>query len=117
MKVKKSEVIQILLTIASYDAKTLTPISGVLFEKISLGTKRKFQKIQKELEGHRQQIEHDAKDIEKECGEDEERKKKEIEELAAEEVELTSEPVSISFIENIETDKNYDWSLLEKICI
>jgi hypothetical protein len=83
-------------------------IQGILNEKITLGLKRRGQKILKAVATHYQEYENDLK----ECGENE----SEINELNNEVVKLDCEPLSLQMIEAIETENNYNWDLIEKLC-
>ena len=103
---RKDKIFGCLLHISSFDSKTQQPISGLLFENITLGTKRKLQKIHKELIGFYTEYQEDLKEAT-------EKGPEEVAILNAEEVTLTSEPVSLSMIEAIQTDKNYDFEIIE----
>lgn len=113
MTIKKSQVVPLLSNIAMY-SKDGQMISGLLKEKITLGTKRRLQKIQKQLISEYEQLKKDVEQIKSECkSEDQE---KEIQELMNEEINLNCEKISFSQIENLETESCYDFDLLEKIC-
>lgn len=103
---RKDKIFSCLLHISSFDTKTDLPISGLLFENITLGTKRKLQKIQKELMGFYAEYQEHLKEAT-------EKGPEEVAILNAEEVTLTSETVSMAMIEAIQTDKNYDFDIIE----
>jgi hypothetical protein len=113
MRIKKSHIRAILLTLLSFNEKTGQPYSGLLLENLGLGVKRKLQKIRNELLAHEAELKADESEIVK--IEDEEQRNKEAEELYNEEITLLSEPAMISEIEKIQTDKNYDFELIEMI--
>lgn len=121
IKLEKSKLEPTLLTISSYSApkegEVQKMVSGLLMETLTLGTKRRLQKIHKEAQKAYSQLIEDAKEVNKECGEDKERLKNELEELLKETVEIDAEPILMSFIENISTTNNYDFDIIEKIAI
>ena len=98
------------MTLASYDMKTGHPVSGLLFENISLGLKRKLQKISKWLIS-----EHVQLDADKKTASESEDPKKEIAELMDEEVKSDLDFASLEAIEAIKTDRNYDFEIIELI--
>lgn len=104
---KKSEIEKVLLILsATKDGK----IIGLLHEKITLGTKRKLQKIfnclLKEYELLQEHI--------KECAKSE-NKENELSELLEEIIKCDCDKISILNIETVETDSNYDFEMIEKI--
>ena len=108
MKLKKSELNTLLITISS--TKTTGEIridQGLLNEKITLGLKRRLQKIYKEAYPLYEEYLADLK----ECDGNED----EIKMLNDEEVTINHDPVSLAIIEAIETEHNYDWTIIEKI--
>jgi len=109
--IKKSEIKALLINIASF-SKDGKSVGGLLHEKISLGFKRRLEKIRNELIEHHRQMEVDKSAIEacKDCD-----KAKETEELMAEEIQLTSQPISLEMLEGIVSQNMYDFDLLEKI--
>lgn len=106
-------VLPILLQILSYDRETDKESGGLLTEEITLGTKRRLQKIRSELLKQNGEIQKAVEEIEK--IEDSELKSKELEELKDETFTINAEPVSLEMIENIKSKVNYDMILLEKI--
>jgi len=111
IELKNSELETTLLTLAAHD-KDGKMVSGLLMENVSLGLKRKLQKIHTEagkayleLERHRAEVE---------ALKDEEAKKKEMTELLAEVVKINAEKASMALIETIVTEKFYDFDLIEK---
>jgi len=131
IELKKSELELILLSISSYSlpkqGEVQTMVGGLLTENITLGTKRKLQKIHKKVEEFYKELIEDVKKIKEACkiGEndkkepvfDEEKLKKEIEEILEEKVKLDIEPIQISFIEAISTSNNYNFDIIEKFAI
>lgn len=105
---RKDKIYSALITISAIDSKNGSPVSGLLHENIPLGAKRKLQKIQKELIGFFEEYKEHFIEAEK-AGPDE------VAALNSEEVTIMSEPVSLSMIENIQTDKNYDFDIIELI--
>jgi len=132
IELKKSELEAALITIAAYDSKTGKMVSGLLSEAISLGTKRKIQKIQKKLHESYKEFLEDLQEIRKEAtpeeiqeGEPTEETKKELAAKADSEfkilleevVKLDVEQFQISQIENISTSENYNFEIIEKLAI
>lgn len=112
----------------------LVPIFGLLHEDITLGMKRRLQKIRKAVVEHLKSLESDQKEIrekfpvklpakgkelsKKAVSENAENKKKqdaEMEILLNEMVKIDLDKVSLEMVENIKTEVNYDFDLLEKI--
>lgn len=125
---KKSELEQALLTISTYDNATKKLISGLLSENLTLGTKRKIQKIHKALYTEFTQFVEDFKEIQKSCEKEEKNEKgeptydlekldKEIKVLQEEEVKLDVEQFQLSQIEDISTTTNYNFEIIEKLAI
>lgn len=124
---------------------------GLLTENITLGLKRRLEKIRKEAIKHYEQYQADIGDvraaIEKKAAEKlpegskvedyktakegteyrkvwldllegfKEELVKELRELGEEEVEITSEQVTMALIEKVETKNNYDWEFIERIAV
>jgi len=124
---KKIELEHALLTISSYDPKTKELLSGLLKENLTLGTKRKIQKIHKALYTAFTEFSEDVKEIQKACETgknekdepvyDSEKLNKEYKELAEEEVKFEVEQFQISQIENIPSTANYSFEIIEKLAI
>jgi hypothetical protein len=110
---KKKELKAALLSIASFDAKTGEIVGGLLTEKISLGLKRKLQKIHEAVQKEFQQMLKDIEEIKK--IENEEEQNKEFNDILEEDVTLLVDKARLDMIETIETDRVYDFTLLEKI--
>ena len=121
LEFKKSELEAILLTISSYslpkEGEQQKMISGLLKEPITLGTKRKLQKIHKLTQESYKDFIEQFKEAQKECGEDKEKLEKEIKLLFDEVVKIDAEPIQISQIENISTTDNYNFDIIEKFAI
>lgn len=113
--IKKSDIIPLLGLIAVYSKDDGKIIYGLLGEKITLGTKRVLQKIQKALQKEYEQLVADRNEIVENKELSDEEKKKEIEELLEETVKIDTDRVDLSKIESIETNNNYDFEILEKI--
>lgn len=112
MKIKKQYIEAVLLTIHTFNSETGAPIHGLLWENITLGTKRKLQNISKQLRPHSEQFKSDLIEV-KEAPED--KRPEEIEILINEEVEISAEHISLAEIEAIQTDKNYSFEIIEMI--
>lgn len=117
IELKKSELQIALLTISSYDGKTGELVSGLLKEAITLGTKRKIQKIHKKLQEAYKEFLQDLDELRKEAGEDKEKADAEFKILVEEKVKIDAEPFLLSQIENISTTANYDFDIIEKLAI
>jgi len=131
LELKKSELEQSLLTISVYSSvkqgEVQKLIGGLLSEDLSLGTKRKLQKIHKKVYEVYQEFLEDYKKLQEACktGEndkkeaiyDEEKFKKEIKELLDETVKIDIEPIQLSFLENVSTKNNYNFEIIEKFAI
>jgi hypothetical protein len=114
---KNFELSQSLIQIEAFDSKTGQVISGLLTEKISLGLKRKLQKIQGALIEKYKEYQKNIEGVEAEAklnDWDEATKTKEFIELAEEEVTIDLDHADIKFIEAIETSHNYSFALIEK---
>ena len=123
------------MTLAAFginEKKQTVPVSGLLYENITLGLKRRLQKIRVSVMEHLQQLQADQKEIEQKFpivkpekdqeltaeqkAQNEEnlkKRKEELEILMNEEVKIDKEKASLSMIEAIQTDNNYDWEIIE----
>lgn len=115
LELKKSELESYLLTISAIDPNTGKIVSGLLNENIKLSSKRKLQKIHKELLASYKELVEDMKAVKTECGEDKEKLEKEAEFLLNEIVKLDIQPVEMSSIEEISSTINYNFDIIEKI--
>ena len=108
MKIANKYLEAIALTIQAFQIKDeqAFPVSGLLHEEISLGLKRKLQKIRTEVLAKLEELEKDKKEV----GENVE----EMKVLMEEEVEINQEYASLEMIENINTKFNYDFEVIEK---
>lgn len=118
IEIKKSELTSVLLTISAYD-KDGKMIGGLLLENVSLGLKRRLQKIHTEAMTHYAQFEKDLAEAEKKDEEFENLnpqgvKNKEVNELLKEVVKLQSEKASLALIDGIVSENIYDSTLIEK---
>lgn len=109
MKIKKKFIRPILGQLLTY--KDDKPFSGLLTENICLGTKRKIQKIRRELLSHHEVLEEEIKDIQG----DPEVIDRELAILSEEEVILTSEPFELARLDDVTSATNYDFEMLEMI--
>jgi len=125
---KKSELESLLLTISTYDKATNELKSGLLKENLTLGTKRKIQKIHKAAYAIFTELTENVKDIQKACEKEEknekgeptydfERLNKEYKILMDEEVKLDVDQFQISQLDDISTTSNYNFEIIEKIAI
>lgn len=106
MIIKKGELEKVLIQISgrTSDGRDV----GLIYEKISLGLKRRLKQIAKELNGHFEQYRIDLVEAQK-AGD------KEVTILNKEEVLIDQEKVLLSMILEIESETNYDFDLIEKI--
>lgn len=114
---KKFELERALLQIATFNPETKEMVSGLLSENITLGTKRKLQKIHKKLEVAYLELIEDIKKVQEVCSEDKEKLNKEIQELLNEDVSLEFEPIQYSQIENVSTSHIYNFEIIDKFAI
>lgn len=117
IELKKSELEPILLTIMSINPETGAPVAGLLTETLTLGTKRKLQKIHQKVLDLYKELLTDVEEIKKECGEDKERINKEINELLNEVVKVDVEYIILSSLDNVSTKHNYSFDIIEKIAV
>jgi len=110
MEIKKRHIVPILLILSTYDEATQKPVSGLLFENIGMGLRRKLQKISKWLQGEYKEFQQEYKDAEKA-----ENHEDEIKILLDEVVKSDLDYAMLSEIEKIDTKVNYDFELIEMI--
>lgn len=104
MKIKKGYIKAIVLTLLHYkNGKEL----GLLTENIPLSLKRRLQKIRVDLFKALEELEKDFKEVEG--------KEDEIKTLMDEEITLNHDFVSLEMIENITSETNYDFEIIELI--
>lgn len=135
--IKKRHLESCALTLAAFginEKKQTVPVSGLLYENITLGLKRRLQKIREAVMEHMQELQADRKEIddkfpvakpekdkeltaEQKAQNDEniKKRKEEMEILLDEEVKIDQEKVRLDMIEAIQTDNNYDWQIIELI--
>lgn len=109
MEIEKRYIEPILLQLEAYDVKTGKPY-GLLFENISLGLRRKLQKINKWLLQEYRTFMEELKEAK--AAED---SSVEVEKLLAETVKSDLDYALIAEIDKIQTDKNYKGELIEMI--
>jgi hypothetical protein len=112
MKIKNSEITPLLVTLVTYNKETGAMVGGLLSEKMSLGLRRRLQKIREALLAKHTEFVKDMEEV-NELPEGE--RSAEGQKLLDEEVEVTFEPASLAMIEAIDTAANYDMALIEKI--
>lgn len=117
LKLKNYEIEQALVQIVAFSPKTSLPVTGLLTETLSLGAKRRLQKLHTKLLEKYKEYADDIKEIEKECGDDLEKRSKEIDQLNNEEVTIDAEPVDLKSIEAITSAQNYDFGIIEKFAV
>jgi hypothetical protein len=119
IELKKSEIEATLLTICVYslpkENETQRMIGGLLSENLSLGTKRRLQKIHKLIVQEYKDFIEDFKKLNEECKDNKEKLEKEKKILLDEIVKLDIEPAQLSQIEAISTSNNYNFEIIEKI--
>lgn len=111
---KKFELQEALLTISAFDPETKKMVSGLLMEDLSLGTKRKLQKIHKKLHEAYTEFVNDVKEIQEKLKDDAVNMEKELKILIEEDVNIDSEFASLANIESISSEKNYNFEIIEK---
>lgn len=112
IELKKRDLTNTLLALAGFN-KEGKMIQGLLTEKVSLGLKRKLQKIHKEAATHYEEFQKHLAEVTK--LEEGPIKQKELTDLLDEKVTLQAEKASLELIEAIETLAVYDLEVLEKI--
>lgn len=115
IQLKNSDLFPVLITILAVNSETGVAVSGLLTENITLGTRRKLQKIHKKALTAYQEFQTDEAAIIKEFGEDKEKMEKELKELYDESVKIDVEPIFLSSLENVSTKNNYSFDIIEKI--
>lgn len=111
IELKNKDLFNILLTISTFN-KDGVLVSGLLLENVSLGLKRRLQKIRSSVLIKYNELESDKAEIDKS---ESESKEKDIEELLQEIVKIDQDMVDIKMIEAIESNNFYDFELIEKI--
>lgn len=112
-KFKNSELYSVLSQLMLVDSKTSKMVGGLLSEEMTLGLRRRLQKIQKAFLVPYEEFQKDLEPIMK--MEDGEAKDAEFKKLLEEERNVDFEPASMEMIEKIDTKANYDMALLERI--
>lgn len=115
IKLQKGELSSLLLNITTFDAQTGQIVGGLLSENLTLGTKRALDKIRKALIIEYQELEAQIKEVKESCKDDKEKLHKELEELFKETVEISVPRFKFEKIEEVSSNKMYDFDLLEKI--
>lgn len=111
----KKQIEPLLMNLLVFNADTGVAIGGLLMEKLPLGVKRKLNKLREELVSHHEQLKQDAEEVKATYEGDGVKIQKELEILFNETVEIKGERALMSEIEKIETEKMYDFVLLEFI--
>lgn len=112
MKFKKSDLFPILITILGFDIETKQPNGGLLLEAVTLGTKRRLQKIRTDVYKHWEEFTKDEEEVKTKAKPEE--LEAELQVLYDEEVEINQEFINISFIDEIKSSANYDFNIIEK---
>lgn len=115
VKIKKSEIVPILLSIGVYSKDSGQIIGGLLKEEIPLSVKRGLQRIQKKLQEEYKNILEKENQILDLFKDDKEKQAEELKKLANEEIEIDIQKVSFSKIEDVKTTEIYDFELLDRI--
>lgn len=108
IEIRKDKAEAVLLTISGVIPKTGEMV-GLLAEDITLGTKRRLQKIHKAI--YPELLQYKQHDL----PEATEKGQGEVDILNAEVIKIDVEPVSMAMIEAIKTANNYDFELIELI--
>jgi hypothetical protein len=117
LELEKSQLQEVLLTISAYNSETKELVGGLLSEDLTLGAKRKLQKIHKSVLSLYTEFTEDVKTLQKECGDDKEKLQKEFNELLKETIKLEIEPVSLAQIDNLYSKNRYNFDIIEKIAL
>ncbi len=121
LEFKKSELEAVLLTICAYstpkEGEVQKMVSGLLIEDLTLGSKRRLQKIHKLTQEHYKELIDDLKKVQEEFKDDQALLEKEALELFNETVKIDAEPILLAHIENVSTSNNYSFDIIEKIAV
>jgi len=112
IELKKRDLTPTLLTLAGYN-KEGKMVQGLLTEKVTLGLKRRLQKIHTEASKHYEEFQKNLAEVNK--LEEGPIKQKELTDLLDEKVTLQAEKVSMELLEKIESEAVYDTAVLELI--
>lgn len=112
MKFLNSDIIPILSTLLVYDPEAKKEVGGLLTENLSLGLKRRLQKIRTDTLKHYEQLVKDEKEVREKATP--ESLDDELKKLFNEEVEIHQDYASLALIEMIETKANYNFDAIEK---
>lgn len=113
IKLENKDLEVVLLNISSYKDGSLS--GGLLLEELTLGTKRKIQKIHKAVHAKYIEFMGDRKELLEKLKDSPEELEKEFQELLKEEISIDVQPFDFAQIENISTKNVYDFDVLEKI--
>lgn len=114
---KNKELQAVLLNLSSFDKESGKMASGLLMEEMSLGAKRKIQKIHKAIYPKYQEYMKDVAELQTTLKDDKEKLQAEFEILLEEDVKIDAEPFEIKYLDDISTKNIYDFDLLEKISV
>lgn len=118
IELKKFELNPVLLQISTYKTNqdgTNTPVSGLLFENLSLREKRKLQKIHKKVYQEFQEFVKEYDELKDKLKDSPEELEKEMIILINEVVKVDIDKISLSAIEEISSSTPYNFDLIEKI--
>jgi flagellar biosynthesis component FlhA len=116
INLEKKDLEAVLITISTFSDKGVLT-SGLLSESLTFGTKRKLQKIHKEVYKIYKEFIEDKTKLVEEFKDDKEKLESEYQELLKEKVVINAEPILFSMLENVSTEKNYDFDIIEKIAV
>lgn len=114
---KNHELQQVLVQLMAFDVNSGKPVSGLLLENLTLGLKRRLQKIHAKTLVKYTEYASEVKNIETQCAGDMEKLESEINDLNEEPVTIDVDPVDIKFIEAITTTQNYNFDIIEKFAV
>lgn len=114
---KKSQLEAALMQLSIYDKETNKLIGGLLSESLTIGTKRRLNKIHSKLSEHYNELIKDYEELKNECKDNQDKLKNELKELLEETVQIDIEPVPFTMIENVSTSSNYNFDIIEKFTI
>lgn len=113
--IKKKQIEVLMINLLGFHPDNGMPNTGLLLERLSLGTKRRLTRIHEKLAVELERLKHDDKEVKATYEGDGEKIMLELDILYNETVSIDVEPALMSEIEKIETEKMYDFPLIELI--